>query len=214
MEEFKTVKKSENSEIVEKKSKFIAYIHHVENEKEIEEILKECKKMYYDSRHICYAWRIIKNDQIIEKASDDGEPSGTAGAPMLTKLKKSDICNVLVLVIRYFGGILLGTGGLVRAYSDATQNVIEKCEIITMVHGVEIEVKVDYQNLEIFKYYCKSNNINVMNIQYMEDITIKLQMEKHVKERLIEDTKAKALKIKEYRTLNEKYIEKNVEKYT
>lgn len=214
MKNFKTILKSESSEIVEKKSKFISYIHYVENEEMIEKILKEYKKKYYDSRHICYAWRIMKDGQIAEKSNDDGEPSGTAGAPMLNILKKNNLCNVLVLVIRYFGGILLGTGGLVRAYSEATQKTIEKCELKIMIYGIEMELKIDYQNLEFFKYYCKNNNINVINIQYMEDVMIKLQMEEHVKEKMIEEIVAKTLKIKEYRILDKKYIEKNVEKYT
>ena len=129
-------------------------------------------------------------------------------------MKKNNLCNVLVLVIRYFGGILLGTGGLVRAYSEATQKTIEKCELKIMIYGIEMEFKIDYQNLEFFKYYCKNNNINVINIQYMEDVMIKLQMEEHVKEKMIEEIVAKTLKIKEYRILDKKYIEKNVEKYT
>ena len=133
---------------------------------------------------------------------------------MLNILKKNNLCNVLVLVIRYFGGILLGTGGLVRAYSEATQKTIEKCELKIMIYGIEMELKIDYQNLEFFKYYCKNNNINVINIQYMEDVMIKLQMEEHVKEKMIEEIVAKTLKIKEYRILDKKYIEKNVEKYT
>ena len=172
------------------------------------------RRKYHDARHVCFVWRIIKDGQVIERASDDGEPSGTAGDPMLSILKKENLCNILILVIRYFGGILLGTGGLVRAYSEATQKVIEKSEIVIMTNGVEIEVKLEYSNLDIFKYYCKNNDINIINIQYLNDIIIKVEMETYVKDKMLKEFETKTLKIKEYKIIGEKYIAKNVEKYT
>lgn len=214
MENFKTVLKSETVEVLEKKSRFISYVYHVEDEENIEKLIKEMRRKYHDARHVCFAWRIIKDGQVIERASDDGEPSGTAGAPMLSILKKENLCNILILVIRYFGGILLGTGGLVRAYSEATQKVIEKSEIVIMTNGVEIEVKLEYSNLDIFKYYCKNNDINIINIQYLNDIIIKVEMETYVKDKMLKEFETKTLKIKEYKIIGEKYISKNVEKYT
>lgn len=214
MENFKTVLKSETAEVLEKKSRFISYVYHVEDEENIEKLIKEMRRKYHDARHVCFAWRIIKGGQVIERASDDGEPSGTAGAPMLSILKKENLCNILILVIRYFGGILLGTGGLVRAYSEATQKVIEKSEIVIMTNGVEIEVKLEYSNLDIFKYYCKNNDINIINIQYLDDIIIKVEMETYVKDKMLKEFETKTLKIKEYKIIGEKYIAKNVEKYT
>lgn len=214
MENFKTVLKSETAEVLEKKSRFISYVYHVEDEENIEKLIKEMRRKYHDARHVCFAWRIIKDGQVIERASDDGEPSGTAGAPMLSILKKENLCNILILVIRYFGGILLGTGGLVRAYSEATQKVIEKSEIVIMTNGVEIEVKLEYSNLDIFKYYCKNNDINIINIQYLDDIIIKVEMETYVKDKMLKEFETKTLKIKEYKIIGEKYIAKNVEKYT
>ena len=214
MENFKTVLKSETAEVLEKKSRFISYVYHVEDEDNIEKLIKEMRRKYHDARHVCFVWRIIKDGQVIERASDDGEPSGTAGAPMLSILKKENLCNILILVIRYFGGILLGTGGLVRAYSEATQKVIEKSEIVIMTNGVEIEVKLEYSNLDIFKYYCKNNDINIINIQYLNDIIIKVEMETYVKDKMLKEFETKTLKIKEYKIIGEKYIAKNVEKYT
>lgn len=214
MENFKTVLKSETAEVLEKKSRFISYVYHVEDEENIEKLIKEMRRKYHDARHVCFVWRIIKDGQVIERASDDGEPSGTAGAPMLSILKKENLCNILILVIRYFGGILLGTGGLVRAYSEATQKVIEKSEIVIMTNGVEIEVKLEYSNLDIFKYYCKNNDINIINIQYLDDIIIKVEMETYVKDKMLKEFETKTLKIKEYKIIGEKYIAKNVEKYT
>ena len=133
MEQFITILKDETADIVEKKSKFIANISCVENVEEAEAKIKDIKKKYYDAKHNCIAYRVVENGRIIEKASDDGEPSGTAGGPMLNILQKNNLCNLVVVVTRYFGGILLGTGGLVRAYSDATQKVIEKSTKVSKV---------------------------------------------------------------------------------
>ena len=126
---YKTIKENVSAELVEKKSKFIANLFYIESREEAEDIIKMQKKKYYDARHNCYAFRVLGEDGIIEKSSDDGEPSGTAGAPMLNILSKMEITNVLVIVTRYFGGILLGTGGLVKAYSNSTKLALEKAEI-------------------------------------------------------------------------------------
>ena len=161
MKVYNTIEKQETSELVEKKSKFIANIFYVSTTQEAEEKLEQIRKKYYDARHNCYAYRVIEDGNIIDRSSDDGEPSGTAGAPMLNILKKENLCNVLVVVTRYFGGILLGTGGLVRAYSEATQQAIEKSTKVIKVIGREMIIELDYSNLEKFKYYCKNNNINI-----------------------------------------------------
>ena len=100
-----------------------------------------------------------------------GNQVGTAGGPMLNILAKNNLCNVLIIVTRYFGGILLGTGGLVRAYSDATTKVIENATIANETLGLEVEVEIEYSNLELLKYYCKKNNINISNIIYENNIT-------------------------------------------
>lgn len=212
MTEFITILKDESAEIVEKKSKFIADVFHVENIEEAEEKIKAIKKKYYDAKHNCVAYRVVKNEQVVEKSSDDGEPSGTAGGPMLNILQKNNLCNIVVVVTRYFGGILLGTGGLVRAYSDTTQKAIEKCIKVYKVEGIEVQVKIDYANLDVFKYYCKNNEINITKIDYAEDIILKMEMEKNRKNIFLKDIETKTLNIKEYQVLQEKYINKTVEK--
>lgn len=212
MAEFITILKEEMAEIVEKKSKFIANIFHVETTQEAEEKIKSIKKKYYDAKHNCISYRVMEKGQIIEKSSDDGEPSGTAGGPILNILQKNNLCNVVVIVTRYFGGILLGTGGLVRAYSEATQKAIEKCTKVSKVEGIEIKVKIDYANLEIFKYYCKNNGINITKMDYAEDIILRIEMEKNRKNIFLTDIETKTLNIKEYQLLQEKHIDKNVEK--
>ena len=120
MEQYKTVLEGGTGEIVEKKSRFIATVRPVKNEEEALAFLEEMRKKYWDARHNCYAYSIGKNREFT-RCSDDGEPSGTAGRPMLDVILGEDIYNVAVVVTRYFGGVLLGTGGLVRAYSKAVQ---------------------------------------------------------------------------------------------
>ena len=211
MSEFITILKDEVAEIVEKKSKFIANIFQVNSIEEAEERIKQIKKKYHDARHNCVAYRVFENDKVFEKSSDDGEPSGTAGGPMLNILKKNNLCNVVVIVTRYFGGILLGTGGLVRAYSDATQKAIEKSIKVYKVEGVEFEIKLDYANLEIFKHYCKNNDIKITNIEYGEDIKLKIEMEKTRKNVFLKDIERKTLNINEYQDVQNKIIDKIVE---
>ena len=204
MEEFLTIIKEQSSEVIEKKSKFIANIYYIENVEQAEERIKTIKKKYYDAKHHCIAYRVLQGERLIEKASDDGEPSGTAGAPMLNILQKNNLCNVIIIVTRYFG--------LVRAYSEATQKVIEKSELVIKRLGVEIEIKVDYTNLDIFKYYCRNNNIEIINIEYLDDISLKIQMEKNRKNIFLEDIETKTLKVKVMQDIKQKYISKTVEK--
>ena len=212
MEEFTTILNDEIAEIVEKKSRFIANIYHLENVEEAEEKIKSTKKKYYDAKHNCIAYRVIENGKVVEKASDDGEPSGTAGSPMLNILQKNNLCNLVVVVTRYFGGILLGTGGLVRAYSDATQMAIAKSVKVQKVKGIEIKVELEYSNLEIFKYYCKNKEINIVKLEYGENIMANLEMEENIKNTFLRDIEAKALNIKNYKIMEMKYISKFVEK--
>ncbi len=211
MEEFITILKNETAEIVEKKSKFIANLFHVESVEEAENRIKDIKKKYHDARHNCIAYRVAENGQIVEKCSDDGEPSGTAGGPMLNILQKNNLCNLVIVVTRYFGGILLGTGGLVRAYSEVTQQAIEKSTKVIKVIGREMIIELDYSNLEKFKYYCKNNNINIKKIDYMDNIILKIEMEEGVKEKIIDDIKNKKLNIQNFSEGERKCIDKFVE---
>lgn len=205
---FVSIENEHTSEVVVKKSKFIANIYYVENKEVAECKIKELKKKYYDARHNCVAYRLIEDGSILEKSSDDGEPSGTAGAPMLNILKKNNLCNVVVVVTRYFGGILLGTGGLVRAYSDVTLKVIDEASKVNICVGKEIEVKLDYSNMESFKYYCRKNLINITNIQYENEIVCLLELDDVSS--FIKDIEKRKVNILEYKELGEKYIRKNI----
>ena len=210
MENFITIKENVIAEITEKKSKFIANLIKVKNKEEAENEINKIKKAYHDARHNCIAYRVIEEDRILEKSSDDGEPSGTAGGPMLNILQKSNLCNVIVVVTRYFGGILLGTGGLVRAYSEATQKSIEKSEKIEMILGIEMEAKVEYSEYEKFKYYCQKNQIKIEKSNYSEKIICKIALENNKKDQIIKDYKTKKINLEELTEINKKIIEKSI----
>jgi len=171
---FKSIKENSSAEVVEKKSKFIANVFYIESREEAEEIIKNMNKKYHDARHNCYAYRVIKSDGVIEKASDDGEPSGTAGTPMLNILSKNELANVLVIVTRYFGGILLGTGGLVKAYSAACTLGLEKAEIIEKYIAQVYKVEISYPDIDKFKYFAKNNNIIILNEKYSENVVLEI----------------------------------------
>ena len=208
----KTIKENVSAEIVEKKSKFIANLFYVQNEEEAEEIIKNTKKKYYDARHNCYAYNILSSNGGIAKSSDDGEPSGTAGGPMLNILQKNELVNVLIIVTRYFGGILLGTGGLVRAYSEALTNAIEKAEFVCEELGFEVNVTIDYSEKEKLEYYCKQNNLNIVDSIYTDKINCIIEMNKNEKDEFIDNLSKMNYKIEKYEILREKNIRKNIEK--
>ncbi len=208
MDKFKTIKQNSKAEIEEKKSRFIAELFYIENVNQAEEYIKQVKKKYFDARHHCYAYRIIQNNEIKDKQSDDGEPSGTAGAPMLNILTKNQIVNVLVIVTRYFGGTLLGTGGLVKAYSEATLKAIENTEIIMQELGYEMQITITYADLEKFKYYAQKNSINIINTKYENNIVCTIEINKEEKEKLLMQENFNIL---EYAVLREKYIRRSDE---
>ena len=210
MSEFVTIKENVQAEITEKKSKFIANIIKVENKNEAEENILKLKKKYYDAKHNCIAYRIKEDQGVIEKASDDGEPQGTAGQPILNILQKNNLCNILVVVTRYFGGILLGTGGLVRAYSEATTKALEKSIRVRNILGIKMEVILEYNEYEKFKYYCKINEINIQNVKYEENIVCNITLEEKTKEKLISDFEIKNIKIKNLKEFDKTYIEKSI----
>ena len=174
---FKTIKENISAQIIEKKSKFIANIVYIESQEDAEENIKKIKKKYYDAKHNCFAYIVINSDNnVIKKFSDDGEPTGTAGAPILEILEKKDLCNILVVVTRYFGGILLGTGGLLRAYSGATIEALNSAKLIEKTIGYEVVVQTNYNNLEKLKYSIEKTKNNIIKINYGENVELLLEI--------------------------------------
>lgn len=210
MEKFKTIlEKNTTAEIIEKKSRFIANLFYVETPQEAEDKIKQIKKKYYDAKHNCFAYITLNGNEIQKKCSDDGEPSGTAGAPMLEILEKQSVYNVVVIVTRYFGGILLGTGGLVRAYSDSLKEAIKKSTLVEQEPGYEAEIKLPYADFEKFKYYCNKNNINIINSEYSDFIICKIEVNDAEKNRLeIEFREQNNFKIMTFDIIRQKNISK------
>lgn len=203
---FKTILENTSAEIVEKKSKFIANIFYVESVEEAEEYIKQMNKKYFDARHNCYTFSVINENGIINRFSDDGEPSGTAGGPMLNILTSQNLSNILVVVTRYFGGILLGTGGLVKAYSDATLKALNQSKIVQKDLGKEVKFVVQYQDLEKIKYYFKQNNINIADTIYEQNVIVIAEMTEEHLTKILEQIKNFNFDILEYEILRTKFI--------
>lgn len=204
---FKTFETKEiQAEIVEKKSKFIANIFYVESIEEAEERIKETKKKYFDARHNCFAYRVATKEGIVERFSDDGEPSGTAGGPMLTTLNGQNLANIVVIVTRYFGGILLGVGGLIRAYTLALQEALNKVPLKNMDLGVSAKIEISYADLEKLKYYCKQKDIRIIEIQYLENVEVIIEMLEEKYDELELKRNELNFVIKEINLIGKKYI--------
>lgn len=201
---FYTIKEDCSAEITEKKSKFICNVFHVESVEEVEEKLNIIRKKYHDARHNCFVYKVVEEGAF--KASDDGEPPGTAGVPMLNIVNGRNISNVLVVVTRYFGGILLGTGGLVRAYSLATTTALDSAIIIKQEEGLEAEFFVDYKELEEVKYHLKNRNINISKLEYFEKVKLIVEGEKNSISSLEKEKLSDRVILEHVKILGKKYI--------
>ena len=166
-------------EIVEKKSRFIATIRPVHSEEEALAFIQEMKKKYWDARHNCSAY-IIGKEQSLSRCSDDGEPSQTAGRPMLDVLEGRGLYDVAVVVTRYFGGVLLGTGGLVRAYQGAVQAGLEECIIKEAKEGYKLRLTVDYTSYGQMEYIMREEALFIENSEFLDKVkmTVLVPVEK------------------------------------
>lgn len=170
MKQFITIKENVTDKFVEKKSTFITHLIRVTTEEEAREFINQTKKKHYDATHVCSAYVIGDNNEIT-RANDDGEPSGTAGAPMLDVLVKNNLKNVCTMVIRYYGGTKLGTGGLVRAYSGGVINAIKNATLVERKDAFEMHVEIDYSLNGKIEYEIAKTNFLVHNIEYSDKIT-------------------------------------------
>lgn len=188
----KSIKFNIENEFIIKKSKFITKLYFVTSEIEIKNILDENKTEYKDATHICYAY-ILNN---VERFNDDSEPSGTAGMPILNVLKNNNLNNVLCIVIRYFSGIKLGAGGLIRAYCSSVSEALNKTEIINVVNGKKIELTFSYDDIKKVNHIL--NDINIVDKQFDENVKyIIIVKEKNVNSLINQLTELCNIKIKE-----------------
>lgn len=171
IESFRTVYTGGTGEISEKKSRFIANVSPVITEEAALEFIEQTKKKYWDASHNCSAYVIGYKDEV-QRCSDDGEPSKTAGRPILDVLLGEEIHNVVVVVTRYFGGTLLGTGGLVRAYQSAAKEGLNQSHIIEKYYGIKVQVVTDYNGIGKIQYLISQLGITVLQSEYTDIVTI------------------------------------------
>ena len=169
MKKFITIKENSYDEFVEKKSTFITHLVRITSEEEAREFIQKMKKKHYDATHVCSCYVVGDNNEIT-RANDDGEPSGTAGAPMLDVLVKNEIKNVCATVIRYFGGTKLGTGGLVRAYGGGVINALKNATLVERKDALEIRLELDYNLNGKIEYEIEKTNFIVNNLEYTDKI--------------------------------------------
>lgn len=166
---FITIKEDSYDEFVEKKSTFITHLIRINSEEEARDFIQKMKKKHYDATHVCSCYVVGDNNEIT-RANDDGEPSGTAGAPMLDVLVKNNIKNVCATVIRYYGGTKLGTGGLVRAYGGGVINALKNATLVERKDAFEIKLEIDYSLNGKIEYEIDKTNFIVNNIDYTDKL--------------------------------------------
>ena len=187
---YKTISISTEGTYKEKGSKFLAFAFPVNTADEVKELIKTFKKDYYDARHVCYAY-MLGVDRKEWRANDDGEPSGTAGRPIMGQINSRKLTNILVVVVRYFGGILLGTGGLTLAYKEATADALNLAEIIEKTVDCKFSIYFDYLQMNDVMRIVKDTNAQILDQSYDNDCSMILSIRKQEEEFL----KGKLVKI-------------------
>jgi uncharacterized YigZ family protein len=174
---YHTIKTKSVGQITEKRSKFLAFAHPVESAEEVKSIVDECRKEFYDARHVCWAYMIGPQGEQF-RANDDGEPSGTAGKPILGQIKSNELTNILVLVVRYFGGIKLGTSGLIAAYKEAAAEALANATIIEKTVDEQLSFSYQYQMMNSVMRIIKELEPQIITQDYDNDCLMTLQIRK------------------------------------
>ena len=201
MDQYRTVKNEAEDEFVERRSRFIGRVKPVKTEEDAVSFIRACKSKYWDASHNVYAYSLREGS--VRRYSDDGEPQGTAGVPVLEVLQKSGVTDLVVVVTRYFGGVLLGAGGLVRAYTQAVKEGLDHCETGIMRKGCELEVTTDYNDVGKLQYYFGQQGIVPADSIYAENVKfillVPVEKEDSLRKNLTETTcgKVKIEKLKE-----------------
>lgn len=175
MDDYKTVLNPDETAIEIKKSRFINMVFHIEEEEAAEMILAEIRKKHYKATHVCWAY-VLNTNPRRQKASDDGEPSGTAGKPILDVINHRELKDVLVIVIRYFGGVKLGTGGLIRAYGGGASDVLNHCNIIKKQFSDQLELEVNYSSYGGLTNGLLERDVIPVNEDFGENVTLSFQI--------------------------------------
>jgi len=181
---YKTINKAAEGLYKEKGSKFLAFAYPVDNEDEIKDILKNLRKKYFDARHHCYAYRLGADNKVF-RTNDDGEPTNTAGKPILGQIQSFSITNILIVVIRYFGGTLLGVGGLIQAYRSAAMEALNKAEIVEKTVNSIIDIQFEYKDMNNVMKILKSGNVKQLKQDFNLDCYIRLSIRQSEEETLL-----------------------------
>ncbi|WP_312649829.1 YigZ family protein [Proteiniclasticum sp.] len=185
---YKTVGKTVETEFIEKKSVFIGLASRVFSEEEAKEFIASVKIKYKDARHHVYAYT-LGEEMNIQRYSDDGEPQGTGGIPILEVIKKNELRNVCVVVIRYFGGILLGAGGLTRAYVKGASEAISGAGIVERVSGWQLDLIIEYDQLGKIQHHFKEKNIEIITVEYTDKVKVTIYLESDLTEKISSEIK-------------------------
>ena len=187
---YKTIKEKIVSEgyYTEKRSKFLAFAHHVETVDEVKEIIKQYRKKYYDARHVCYAY-MLGSDRLEFRANDDGEPSSTAGKPILGQINSLELTNILIIVVRYYGGVNLGTSGLIVAYREAAADALAHAEIEERLVEEIVSYSFTYPMMNDVMRIVKDMEPRIVSQQFDNTCEIKLAIRKSMAEQLCERLK-------------------------
>jgi len=184
--EYQTIAQEATAEIMEKKSRFIAHVIPITGEEDGFRALDEIRATYREANHNC--WALVSGiERKIERCSDDGEPSGTAGRPILEVIRGANLTNVLVVVTRYFGGTLLGTGGLVKAYTQAGREGIAAGTILIKIYGLKLQIKVDYTFLGKVQYFLAQKKVRIITSEYETEVKLVLQVAEKEREELVKE---------------------------
>lgn len=186
LEHYKTIYKDGIGEYIEKKSRFIANVFAIASEEDAITKIEQIKKKHYDARHHCFAYSLSSTPPIL-RFSDDGEPSGTAGKPILEIITTNELFHTLIVVTRYFGGTLLGTGGLVRAYTAAAKEGLANSVIIDKYLGNIFNFKTDYSHLGKIQYLLGMNQISILDTNYQEDIIFKILLPLEIQNKIVKE---------------------------
>ncbi|AGX42150.1 YigZ family protein [Clostridium saccharobutylicum] len=178
-----TIKNLGEDRFEEKKSEFIGYAKRVQNEEEAKEFVNEIKSLHKQARHNCWAY-VIGSNMNIQRYSDDGEPQGTAGIPILEVMKKSNVTDCAVVVTRYFGGVLLGTGGLTRAYIKGASIAIKAAGIVEKVSGLKLSFEIEYDLFGKIQYICGQNSWHIEEIEYTDKVIVHILCEEAISEEI------------------------------
>ncbi|WOO88974.1 YigZ family protein [Mollicutes bacterium LVI A0078] len=178
----KSLKNEQITEVEVKKSRFICYMKNISSEEEAKQYIADLKKQHPTAAHHCSAYRVGS----IDRANDDGEPSQTAGMPMLNVLTHNDLINTIAVVVRYFGGVKLGAGGLVRAYTDSVVAALDEADVAELTPGYSIRIKAGYSDIDKINYILQQEEISQFDVDYGQVITYNLEISTQKYEQIFE----------------------------